>query len=115
MTIQKEAARAADRIRATFWDEGLPIDPVRIARSMGIQVLESPLDANVAGAVVKKANRDPSIVLNATDNSKRKRFTCAHEIGHYVKRDAADEYEYVDLRDHLSSAGTDPDERYANA
>jgi Zn-dependent peptidase ImmA (M78 family) len=115
MSIQKDATAAAERILGTFWGDDIPVDPVRIARGLGIQVLDARLDPQVAGALVKKGDRDPSIVLNADDSSKRKRFTCAHEIGHYVKRDATEEYEYLDLRGQLASAGTDPDERYANA
>src|SRR5262249_13052228 len=46
----------------------------------------------------------------------RQRFTCAHELGHYVKRSAAgdDAWEYVEHRNLLASQGTNSEEIYAN-
>jgi Zn-dependent peptidase ImmA (M78 family) len=60
--------------------------------------------------------RDPAILLNAKDHPNRQRFTCAHELGHFVSRENAPEaYEYVDLRDTIfSSAETNPEEVFAN-
>jgi Zn-dependent peptidase ImmA (M78 family) len=115
MAIQKDAAKDAERLLSTVWDGTVPVDPVQIARTLGLQVLDVELSENIAGALVKRPGRDPYIALNAKDSNKRKRFSCAHEIGHYIKRGAGDEYEYVDLRDHLSKTGTDPNERYANS
>jgi Zn-dependent peptidase ImmA (M78 family) len=66
---------------------------VRIARGLGIDVLDAQLDVSVSGALVKERDQDPSIVLNWIDHPNRKRFTCAHEIGHFVRRkDQPDEY-----------------------
>jgi Zn-dependent peptidase ImmA (M78 family) len=119
------ASREAERILETFWgwegDREIPIDPVRVARRLGIGVLEARLDQNVAGMLVKELGQDPSIYLNKTDSKNRKRFTCAHEIGHFTRRseqspslEAVEKYQYVDQRSHLASAGTDPDEIHAN-
>lgn len=116
MSIQKDAAKDAQRLLGTVWDEDkVPVDPVRIARALGLNVLDAELSDDIAGALVKRPGRDPYIVLNAGDSNKRKRFSCAHEIGHYIKRGAGDQYEYVDLRDQFSSRGTDPNEIYANS
>jgi Zn-dependent peptidase ImmA (M78 family) len=117
MRVQNEAARDAERLLEEAWDGvTLPIDPVRIAKKLGITVLNVLLKENVSGALVKKSGRDPSIVLNAEDSKNRKRFTCAHELGHFVKRfEEPDAYEYVDYRNALSSTGLSEDERYANA
>ena len=112
----RDAAKDAERILATTWGEGkYPIDPVRIARRLGIDVLEAQLDQNVFAALVKQIGQDPAILLNAMDSPNRKRFSCAHEIGHFVRRsDQTEEYEYLDLRSPLSSTGQDPEEIYAN-
>ncbi len=66
--------------------------------------------------LLKKLGEDPEIYLNERDSKNRQRFTCAHELGHYVKRSSMgqEEWEDVDLRDAFSSTGRDPDERYAN-
>ena len=54
--------------------------------------------------------------MNANDSPNRQRFTCAHELGHFVRRAAnPDSYEWVDLRGPLAAAGQDPEEIYANS
>jgi Zn-dependent peptidase ImmA (M78 family) len=115
VAVARDAAADADRIRATTWGYVFPVDPVRIARRLGIDVLDAYLAPNVSGALIKKPGEDPTVFLNATDSPNRKRFTCAHEIAHFVQRsESVDEYEWVDLRGPLSAAGLEFDEIYAN-
>lgn len=116
VAVRQDASRSAGRLLEHTWGDALPVDPVRIARNLGINVFHAELEPNVSGALVKERGQDPSIVLNAADSPNRKRFTCAHELGHFVRRtEQLDKYEYVDYRDQLSAAGTDDDETYANA
>ncbi len=115
----KDRARAdAKRILRTAWQVDpkvpLPVDPVRIANRLGIEVFDESLDDDISGAIVKNSGRDPVILLNAADSQNRKRFTCAHEIGHFVERPQEEQYEFVDLRGALASEGVDPHEIYAN-
>jgi Zn-dependent peptidase ImmA (M78 family) len=117
MPYAEKAAQDAENILATVWRKGIPVDPVRIARLLGIDVLDAQLARNVSGAIVKKPGRDPQILLNAKDSVNRKRFTCAHEIGHFVSHsDSQDseDYEYTDLRGPLAASGQNPEEIYAN-
>ena len=83
---------------------------------MGLRVLDADLPGNVSGALLKQIDRDPVILLNRFDSLNRKRFSCAHELGHYASRmqNGADHYEYIDQRGAESGAGTNPDEIYAN-
>lgn len=107
---------AASQIRDEFWGESIPIDPARVAGAMEIQVLVGPLEPAMAGALIKTPGQDPRIVINGADAPNRKRFTCAHEIGHFVAQTATnDEYEYVDFRDSFAFAEINPDEHDANA
>lgn len=54
-----------------------------IARSLGIEILEQPeLDGELSGALVIK-NRKGVVGLNASEHNLRKRFTLAHELGHF--------------------------------
>jgi Zn-dependent peptidase ImmA (M78 family) len=112
-----DAEEAAERVRKEFWGHTVPVDPAQVAEALGLEVLAAQLGPQLAGALVKEPGRDPRIFLNGADSSNRKRFTCAHEIGHFVKRvDAESDYEYYDFRDSFaSSSGIDPEERYANA
>jgi Zn-dependent peptidase ImmA (M78 family) len=107
----------AERVRAAVWGDRFPVDPVRIARAFGMRVLFASLAPHVPGALVKERGHDPVIVLNEADSSSRKRFTCAHELGHFSESsDTPETYEYFDVRDSLAVASdTDPEEAYANA
>ncbi len=111
-----EARALLDR----YWaDKPMPVDPVAIAALMGVQVLKGDLPENIAGVLLKRMGHDPRIVVQATDSKNRRRFTVAHELGHFVYRGATsaideDQYEYVDQRSSLAQAGTDKVEVFAN-
>jgi len=112
---------AQDLLNAT-WAKGsletpLPVDPNLIADRLGIKVFTAGLNEGVSGILWKRAGRDPEIHLQMSDSSNRRRFTCAHELGHYVAKaasDGGDNWEYVEHRALLASQGSDPDEIFAN-
>jgi hypothetical protein len=112
----------ARAILKTAWDTrendgvALPVDPFAIAQALGLKAYSAPLDAGVSGMLIKRPGEDAEIYVHADDSSNRQRFTCAHEIGHYVKRSAAGDqaWQYVERRDLLSSEGTNAEEIYAN-
>lgn len=110
-----EAEKDAAKLLEATWGGMIPVDPVAIARTAGLRVLDAELDENTLGALVKQPGEDPTILLNQKDSENRRRFTCAHELGHFVRRsEEADEYTRVDLRNSLSATGEDPEEVYAN-
>lgn len=110
-----EAAEDAAKLLKVAWTGAIPVDPVAIARAAGLRVLDAELDEKTLGALVKNPGQDPVILLNQSDSSNRRRFTCAHELGHFVRRsEEADEYTTVDLRNPVSATGIDPEEIYAN-
>jgi Zn-dependent peptidase ImmA (M78 family) len=114
--IVSEAAVAAERARFEYWGDKVPVDPAQIAGSLGIKVVEAHLDADVAGAIQQKPGEQAIIFVSASDHGNRKRFTCAHEIGHFIKRSNDSEtLGYIDYRDEAASMGTEEDERFANA
>src|SRR5579883_920382 len=70
-----------------------PVDVVAFAKALGLSVWEDDLENDVSG----KIQKDPvnggragySIIVNATEGLRRKRFTIAHETAHYLlHRDA---------------------------
>lgn len=107
---------ASELLNVLWRGKSHPVDPVQIARDLGLNVVEADLPENVSGALIKDTDKDPVIFLSKSDSNNRKRFTCAHEIGHYVYRLAnnGSHYEYVDLRDDSSSRGDNNEEIYAN-
>lgn len=106
-TLRKEKYNGPDgRMR-------LPVNPIIIARNLGIKVLQGKMDRNIAGFILKEASDSaPTIYLNETNTTDRKRFTLAHELGHYVKNEDGAEIAYVDYRNELSKGGTDQIERW---
>jgi Zn-dependent peptidase ImmA (M78 family) len=84
---------------------------------LGIRVFEDDLPDGVSAAIVNNASSGATIVISRGDATNRKRFSCAHEIGHFVRHtnelDEA-EYSYVDFRNQVASTGVDKEEVYAN-
>ncbi|HFU0230408.1 TPA: ImmA/IrrE family metallo-endopeptidase [Vibrio parahaemolyticus] len=109
----------ASQVLRDFWSLPFPVDPVTIGRKLGVQIFDASLPNSVSGALIKAPGRDPYIILEETDSPTRKRFSCAHELGHYISRlksnDDSDTYEFVDFRDGRSSSGEDPEEVFANS
>lgn len=95
-----------------------PVDPIAIARDLDIKVQTAPLQDNVAGLIVKTDDSSPvQIMLNANDHETRQRFTCAHELGHFIKRTKGGGeglIGFVDYRNEVAGRGTDPEEIWAN-
>ncbi len=114
------AETLAAQVRDTYWQgRGFPLDPITVGRAMGIRIIDAELPDDIAGALLKKAGQDPVIMLHGDDSPNRKRFTCSHELGHYVYRLERGHFEdqtidYVDYRNDMSSQGTDPEEISAN-
>lgn len=116
MDMIAEAKSEAERVLSEYWVfDRLPIDPVRIAQRMGVDVREANMPPQVSGSLVKKTDSDPVILVQRSDSENRKRFTCAHEIGHYIRRAGDSEIKYVDLREAMYQKGSDPEEVFANA
>jgi Zn-dependent peptidase ImmA (M78 family) len=95
----------------------LPVDPVALARKIGIRVLDDDeLEVEVSVILRKRPGFwDPEILLNPVVTIDRRRFICAHAIGHYsrnveLRRHGA--WEFVDGRDFFA-ADSDPEEAYA--
>jgi len=100
MTTKKEAAArdAAAILRRHWAGRGFPVDPVAIARDLGLGVLVGQLGPNVSGMLIKEQDEDPVVYVDVDDAPRRQRFTVAHEIGHYVERSSAPTMSYVDRR-----------------
>jgi Zn-dependent peptidase ImmA (M78 family) len=107
----------ADQIRRAYWnDEGFPVDPVAIAKELGVLVFNADIPGDVSGLLRKHPGQAAEIYLDTDDPLVRRRFTCAHELGHYVSHvgDDSDSMSFVDYRGPLAAKGSDPDEVFAN-
>jgi Zn-dependent peptidase ImmA (M78 family) len=98
--IRREATDLADDVLNEHWWQGeLPVDPVQIARSMGVEVFSAQLGNDVFGMILG-APEGAQIYVDVDQPPTRYRFTAAHELGHYVERSEHGDGDmaYVDRR-----------------
>ena len=101
--MSPDPASDAVRLLDSAWGDSIPVDPVRIAIRLGIKVREATtLASSIPVALVKQAEEDPVILLNAGDSVNRKRFSCAHALGHFMQ-EQDEEYCYIADRTIFSS------------
>lgn len=77
MTQSVAAARA---LLDEYWDLQIPISPEQFAEKLGLHVTESDTMGTKSGSYDAKTK---TIFVNANDCEERKRFTIAHELGHF--------------------------------
>ncbi|MBK6722955.1 MAG: ImmA/IrrE family metallo-endopeptidase [Acidobacteria bacterium] len=86
MNVRHARAEAEKLVRRFGYDTSdLPIDVRGVAKKLGLTVKDAVLDDDVSGLLVSKQGDDTThIFVNGNDRPVRKRFTIAHEIGHFV-------------------------------
>jgi Zn-dependent peptidase ImmA (M78 family) len=118
VAVHAQAERDAQHLLERLEMTEVPVDPITVARALGVRVWTSDLEPNVAGVLLKRRGEAPEIYVSAHDHINRQRFTIAHEVGHLIERAAKGNAEvpgsFVDYRDDVSSQGSSPAEMYAN-
>lgn len=105
--LRQDARNTAKAIADLYSaSSSFPVQPVRLARAMGAEVYDAQLGNDVWGMLVKREN-GYSIYLDEDQPPARYRFSCAHEIGHYVDRarrlqDISDDIDRRTLRSEYS-------------
>ncbi|MDY7092611.1 MAG: ImmA/IrrE family metallo-endopeptidase [Acidobacteriota bacterium] len=114
MTWTTRAAERAQELLNELQVHEAPIDVRDIGRQLGVIVLEEDLEGEVSGMLTREARR-PVILVNRSDSITRKRFSIAHELGHFLLHK---ETVFVDrrvrFRNQRSSLGIDREEIEAN-
>jgi Zn-dependent peptidase ImmA (M78 family) len=80
-----DVIKDADETRAENFQSTPPIDVYGIATNNGLDVVERhfpPEQANIAGFVTLQNGRG-KLYVNLSDSPNRRRFTVAHELGHW--------------------------------
>ena len=114
--IRQRARRDAAQLLESYWGEGLPVDPVTLARRAGASVFTAQLGEDTYGMIVGSGTT-ADIYVDKDQPFTRFRFTTAHELGHYIDHSLrgsglAKAEGYVDKRSD-KGRGTAP-EIYAN-
>ncbi|HEU4965368.1 MAG TPA: ImmA/IrrE family metallo-endopeptidase [Bacilli bacterium] len=80
---REEVERRAESILGRYGIKGIPVDPLVIASIEKIAVKNAVFkDQNVSGLISKQGN-EISIYVRNEDAANRKKFTIAHELGHF--------------------------------
>lgn len=88
------------------FDQVIPFDPIPLAKKSGIEVKNASFaDAEIAGVIKKQAGRT-TILVNHADSYNRKRFTIAHELGHFFLHLAGqDDTGFIDMYRTINGRG----------
>jgi len=99
MLIKDAARNDARSVLMEHWDsDTFPVEPVAIAQKLGAKVFLADMDES--GMIIQKDGGPVEIFLSHHESPLRRRFTCAHEIGHLVDRQRRrdTDYSFVDRR-----------------
>lgn len=112
--IREKARADAARVLDKHWVGGsIPVDPVMIARSLGVQVFSAQLGDDAWGMIVGSGS-GVDIYLDQDQPPNRFRFSCAHEVGHFVERGADLDPDEAFVERRSESDRGRADEVYAN-
>ena len=123
MAVRKRHVReVAETLLQEFGIATAPVDIEGLARHMGIEVRFENVDDKLSGFLFRDVKAKKAIIgVNGSHHVNRRRFTIAHELGHYllhpgepVHVDGADVAFRLNRRDQDSSTGHDDSEREAN-
>ena len=114
--IRPEARKAAQAVLDSRWNKRLPVDPIVLARDLGAEVYTAQLGEDVYG-MITGTPAEAAIYLDVDQSPVKMRFTCAHELGHYVERsdrEVASEKEFADIDKRSDRDHGKPIEVFAN-
>ena len=104
----------AQDVLAIHWDGTLPVRPEILAKRLGVGVF-SRSDMEESGYIYIDESNQPRIVFNRSEPLVRRRFTVAHELGHYASGDLMHgQTMWRDTRENFMSTAHNPREVAAN-
>lgn len=82
---------AANQLRRICVDFKEPIDVFQIIHEMGIELMFRPLEGKPDGFYLPQSTSRPKagILLNSRRSPPRQRYTAAHELSHFLRKDSA--------------------------
>jgi Zn-dependent peptidase ImmA (M78 family) len=99
------------RARDILRDHGMldmPVDPVKLANDLGVKVFNAKFGQQDTAGLLAVREQKPTIYVDRDDHPVRKRFTVAHELGHFVLHLLGRDGEFIDTSDNLRTI-PDPD------
>jgi len=123
LSIRTASNRATDLLTRCNVQDTPPVNVKAIADCLGVKLVERPNlrhpdHGDVSGLLLRKRGLTVC-VINADQHPKRRRFTIAHELGHFLLHPPQESYVdarfTVDARGETASEGTVHQEIEANA
>lgn len=115
---------ATDLLEKTSRKKCSEVEVEKIASALGIDIIEGEFraeDGKKISGLIKMSGKNgrPVIAINAKEPTQRKRFTIAHEIGHFIlhrneQMHIDQDFEFAAFRDSSSSKATSLKEIQAN-
>jgi len=68
----------------------VPVD--KITKKLKLLLYPLPADDEISGAIIRKAGQRVIIAVNPAHHINRRRFTIAHELGHYFLHEGLEEH-----------------------
>lgn len=114
--MNRNAAKKAKLLLQRYKITKPPVDVERLAKQEGLRVVEEQLESEISGMLYREGGR-AVILINQNDVPVRKRFSVAHELGHYHLHTSSSVFvdRRVRFRDSNSSQGTIKEEIEANS
>ena len=119
MVRRKHIRSVAERLLAGLPVGSTPVPLTKIVESLGVEIHLEAVEDDLSGFLYRDHKRNLTIIgVNADHHPNRKKFTIAHELGHFLLHDFDDVH--VDrqfkvwLRNETSSQGTNDEEKEAN-
>lgn len=112
MTRKSEVQSRAQQVLRDHGLIGGAVDPVRLAGELGVKVYNAKFGIEGTHGLLAIRSGRPSIYVEASDSPARKRFTIAHEIGHYLLHFGDQDVEHIDSADDFRTVH-DPDEGWS--
>jgi Zn-dependent peptidase ImmA (M78 family) len=106
------AAQVAERVVREQGIAAFKVDPIAIAESLGIEVMAKPASSGgVSGMLIRFENQFGIAYATHIDNPGFRRFSIAHELGHYFLPGHVDGV-FANVNIHESRAGFNSTDRY---
>lgn len=99
---------------------GVPVKIIEICRNMGFSVFQQDLPKNVCGYIAidgelkDRFGTDRIISVNLNESNKRRRFTVAHELGHFLFDFDPNKIQFYNAFEHDHEENEPPSESLAN-
>jgi Zn-dependent peptidase ImmA (M78 family) len=84
MIDKKQIENVARKVLESTKLSKIPVDPIEIANNLNIKVQNAVFNDESLSGMIAKREDNTIILVNLNDSPFRKRFTIAHELGHYI-------------------------------